>query len=71
MYVDVDGARSALPPISMGSFGPMAFKILACAERVLSDFSPANVGSASVQPSGSLPLVQSLNCCASSGNAAS
>jgi hypothetical protein len=68
MSVMLDGARSAEPPIRPGSTGASAFRLACECRRDASGLSSGvYVGSAAVQPSGSLPEMSCLNSLASAG----
>ncbi len=66
-----DGARSALPPISSGTFAAIALSVVPDAARLATaPFSAVNVGIAESQPTGSSPRQRRANSAARSGCAA-
>jgi hypothetical protein len=67
-WVLLDGARSADPPMRLGSLSAIAFKTLP--EALLVAIAPStglNTGRSSSHPSGSLPLAKACHFSASSG----
>src|ERR1035438_9350381 len=66
----VEGARSAAPPISQGTFLATAFSTLEFDSRVATPLASAgNVGMSLSQPCGRSRLAINSHCLASSGNA--
>src|ERR1700742_3007964 len=67
--VSVEGAKSAAPPIRLGSFDAIAFNVLPDAWRVANLPSAAlNTGRLSAQPLGNSPLAANSYSAANSGN---
>ena len=66
-----DGARSAEPPISSGTFAAIAFSVVPLAARLATaPFSCVNSGIACSHPAGSSPRQRRSNSAARSGKAA-